>query len=97
MLEDLERWVERDVHMHCLNPDRLVVRGGVPEACAGAIADVYEMLGGQVTWYGKPYEAIYVMPCAVPAILRGTRCSRSATRFRPTCWARRGWVSTSSS
>jgi HAD superfamily hydrolase (TIGR01459 family) len=56
----LERWVERDVHMHCLNPDRLVIRGGVPEACAGAIADAYEMLGGRVTWYGKPYEAIYI-------------------------------------
>jgi HAD superfamily hydrolase (TIGR01459 family) len=57
---DLERWVDRDVHMHCLNPDRLVIRGGVPEACAGAIADVYQGLGGQVTWYGKPHEAIYL-------------------------------------
>jgi HAD superfamily hydrolase (TIGR01459 family) len=56
---DLERWAERDVHMHCLNPDRLVIRGGVPEACAGAIADLYAMLGGRVTWYGKPHEAIY--------------------------------------
>jgi HAD superfamily hydrolase (TIGR01459 family) len=56
---DLERWVDRDVHMHCLNPDRLVIRGGVPEACAGAIADVYQGLGGRVTWYGKPHEAIY--------------------------------------
>ena len=56
---DLDRWVERDVHMHCLNPDRLVIRGGVPEACAGAIADRYAMLGGDVTWYGKPHEAIY--------------------------------------
>jgi HAD superfamily hydrolase (TIGR01459 family) len=56
---DLERWAERDVHMHCLNPDRLVIRGGVPEPCAGAIADVYEGLGGRVTWYGKPHEAIY--------------------------------------
>lgn len=56
---DLERWVERDVHMHCLNPDRLVIRGGVPEACAGAIADLYSMMGGRVTWYGKPHEAIY--------------------------------------
>jgi HAD superfamily hydrolase (TIGR01459 family) len=45
--------------MHCLNPDRVVVRGGVPEACAGAIADIYEMLGGRVTWYGKPFPAIY--------------------------------------
>lgn len=58
-LRDLERWVERDVHMHCLNPDRVVIRGGVPEACAGAIADLYEGLGGWVTWYGKPHEAIY--------------------------------------
>ena len=28
-LADLERWAERDVHMHCLNPDRVVMRGGV--------------------------------------------------------------------
>jgi ribonucleotide monophosphatase NagD (HAD superfamily) len=48
-----------DLAMHCLNPDRVVVRGGVPEACAGAIADLYEGLGGRVTWYGKPHEAIY--------------------------------------
>lgn len=56
---DLNRWADRDIHMHCLNPDRLVIRDGVPEACAGAIADVYEGLGGRVTWYGKPHEAIY--------------------------------------
>jgi HAD superfamily hydrolase (TIGR01459 family) len=56
---ELEQLAERDVHMHCLNPDRLVVRGGVPEACAGAIADLYQMLGGRVTWYGKPFPAIY--------------------------------------
>ncbi len=56
---ELELWAERDVHMHCLNPDRVVIRGGVPEACAGAIADLYQGLGGRVTWYGKPHEAIY--------------------------------------
>jgi len=56
---ELEGLVDRDVHMHCLNPDRVVVRGGVPEACAGAIADLYQMLGGRVTWYGKPFPAIY--------------------------------------
>ena len=56
---ELERLADRDVHMHCLNPDRVVVRGGVPEACAGAIADLYQMLGGRVTWYGKPFPAIY--------------------------------------
>jgi HAD superfamily hydrolase (TIGR01459 family) len=58
-LADLGRWGERDVHMHCLNPDRLVIRGGVPEACAGAIADLYQSIGGRVTWYGKPHPAIY--------------------------------------
>ncbi|HYX46674.1 MAG TPA: TIGR01459 family HAD-type hydrolase, partial [Sphingomicrobium sp.] len=55
---ELQMLVDRDVHMHCLNPDKLVVRGGVPEACAGAIADIYQMLGGRVTWYGKPFPAI---------------------------------------
>jgi HAD superfamily hydrolase (TIGR01459 family) len=56
---ELEELAERDVHMHCLNPDRMVLRGGVPEACAGALADIYQMLGGRVTWYGKPFPAIY--------------------------------------
>ena len=57
--DELEGLARRDVHMHCLNPDRLVVRGGVQEACAGAIADIYQMIGGRVTWYGKPFPAIY--------------------------------------
>ena len=56
---ELERLKARDVHFHCLNPDRVVIRGGVPEACAGALADMYEALGGRVTWYGKPHPAIY--------------------------------------
>jgi HAD superfamily hydrolase (TIGR01459 family) len=56
---ELEQLASRDVHMHCLNPDRIVIRGGVPEACAGAIADIYQMLGGRVTWYGKPFPEIY--------------------------------------
>lgn len=58
-LRDLERWAKRGVNMHCLNPDRLIIRGGMPEACAGAIADLYQGLGGQVSWYGKPHDAIY--------------------------------------
>jgi HAD superfamily hydrolase (TIGR01459 family) len=58
-LPELERWAKRDVNLHCLNPDRLIIRGGIPEACAGAIADLYQGLGGRVTWYGKPHEAIY--------------------------------------
>jgi HAD superfamily hydrolase (TIGR01459 family) len=55
----LEALAERDVLFHCFNPDRVVVRGGVTEPCAGAIADVYEGMGGRVEWYGKPHHGIY--------------------------------------
>lgn len=48
-----------DVLMHCLNPDRVVIHRGVREACAGALADIYEALGGRVVWYGKPHATIY--------------------------------------
>lgn len=57
--DQLEDLAAQDVLFHCFNPDRVVVRGGVPEPCAGALADVYEGLGGRVEWYGKPFPAIY--------------------------------------
>ena len=57
--EEIAPLAGRDVLMHCLNPDRVVIRGGVAEPCAGAIADRYEALGGRVEYYGKPYPAIY--------------------------------------
>ena len=57
--EELERIAGRDVLLHCLNPDRVVVRGGEVEPCAGALADVYLSLGGRVEWYGKPFATIY--------------------------------------
>lgn len=56
---ELEGLADRDVLVHCLNPDRVVVRGGVTEPCAGALADVFLGLGGRVEWYGKPFPAIY--------------------------------------
>ena len=58
-LSTLEALAERDVRMHCLNPDRVVIHGGVAEYCAGALADRYIELGGDVEFYGKPYPAIY--------------------------------------
>ena len=50
---------ERGVRFHCLNPDRTVIRGGVVEYCAGALADRYVEFSGRVEYYGKPYPAIY--------------------------------------
>ena len=55
----LGRWTGRGVTLHCLNPDREAIHRGRREACAGALADLYEALGGHVIWYGKPHSAIY--------------------------------------
>jgi len=57
--EQLEGLAQSGVVMHCINPDRVVMRSGVREACAGALADIYEALGGHVEWYGKPHGPIY--------------------------------------
>lgn len=57
--ERLERLAARHARMHCLNPDRVVIHQGQREACAGALADIYEGLGGEVVWYGKPHGPIY--------------------------------------
>ena len=75
----------RGVTMHCLNPDRVVMRGDVREACAGALADLYEALGGSVAWYGKPYEAIYAHALRRAGDPPPMKCSPSATACRPTC------------
>ena len=57
--KQLAEWASAGVVMHCLNPDRVVIHCGRREACAGALADIFEALGGEVLWYGKPYRAIY--------------------------------------
>ena len=57
--EQLVGWARAGVVMHCINPDRVVMRCGEREACAGALADIYEELGGHVLWYGKPHGPVY--------------------------------------
>ena len=57
--EQLDSLMDRGVILHCLNPDRIVMRGGVSEPCAGALADIYLAMGGEVVWYGKPHATIY--------------------------------------
>ena len=47
------------VPMICANPDLEVVRGGRRIACAGALAQRYEELGGKVRYLGKPAAEIY--------------------------------------
>ena len=55
----LEGLAKAGVVMHCLNPDRIVIHLGRREACAGALADIFEAAGGHVEWYGKPHRPIY--------------------------------------
>ena len=43
----------------CTNPDLIVYRGNKEEYCAGSVAKVFENLGGEVIYFGKPYPEIY--------------------------------------
>ena len=45
--------------MICTNPDLIVDRGENREYCAGSVAKVFEKLGGEVVYFGKPYPEIY--------------------------------------
>ena len=45
----------------CTNPDMTVHRGNIEELCAGSIAKVFEELGGEVAYFGKPYKEVYRM------------------------------------
>jgi HAD superfamily hydrolase (TIGR01459 family) len=50
---------ERGLLMICANPDLVVQRGDKMIYCAGALAALYETLGGQVLMAGKPFAPIY--------------------------------------
>ena len=45
----------------CTNPDLVVHRGEIEELCAGSIAKLFESMGGDVIYYGKPHKEIYGM------------------------------------
>lgn len=56
----LEKAVRLGLPLICPNPDRVSLSAqGVLEMCPGAIAELYEELGGTVRWHGKPYAPIY--------------------------------------
>jgi HAD superfamily hydrolase (TIGR01459 family) len=57
----------RGLEMICANPDRRVQRGERLIFCGGALADLYETLGGRVTMAGKPFKPIYDASLAAAA------------------------------
>ena len=67
----------RNLFMICGNPDVVVERGERLIYCAGAIADLYGSLGGEVVYAGKPYAPIYEMALAKAQTLRGRRAQRT--------------------
>ena len=49
----------------CTNPDKIALVRGTRTFGAGRIAEIYEELGGEVRWLGKPFPEIYQFACAL--------------------------------
>ena len=45
--------------MICTNPDLIVDRGKKREFCAGSVAMIFEKMGGEVVYFGKPFPEVY--------------------------------------
>lgn len=67
----LERAAARRLPMICANPDIVVNWGGRMIWCAGALAEIYERLGGDVIYGGKPHAPIYDVAMAAIARAAG--------------------------
>ena len=55
----LRELAARDLPLVCANPDLIVKHGDDILPCAGALAKIYDELGGEVVMAGKPYLPIY--------------------------------------
>lgn len=74
--ERLRGCAERGLEMVCANPDRVVQRGDKMIWCAGALADLYEEMGGKVLMAGKPFAPIYELSYAEADRLAGRALDR---------------------
>src|SRR5690606_2331109 len=68
---------ERGLELICANPDRVVQRGDTIIYCGGAIADLYEQMGGRVIMAGKPFAPIYALALKEAEGLLGRAVDRS--------------------
>ena len=67
----LTRAAALQLPMICANPDKVVQRGDRLIYCGGALAELYETLGGQVIMAGKPHAPIYAASLARAEALLG--------------------------
>ena len=75
----LEKGAARGLPMICANPDIVVRWGGRLIYCAGALAEIYKELGGEVIYGGKPHRPIYELALSKVAAIRGAPLSPSRT------------------
>ena len=59
----LKRAHECDLVLVCPNPDLRSVWGGQERKKPGAIATLYDQLGGETLWYGKPHSHAFQAAC----------------------------------
>lgn len=69
--EQFTELVGRGIPMWCANPDIKVERGHQVVWCAGALAQLYAQLGGDVTYAGKPHMPVYDTALATIARIAG--------------------------
>ena len=62
---------KRNLFMVCANPDVVVEVGDKLLYCAGAVADLYGSMGGEVLYAGKPYAPIYQQALGLAERARG--------------------------
>jgi HAD superfamily hydrolase (TIGR01459 family) len=67
----LTQALERKLTLICANPDMIVERGHRMIPCAGAVAELYRELGGDVIFYGKPHRPIYDRALELATLKRG--------------------------
>ncbi len=68
---------DRGLDLICANPDIVVQRGDKLIYCGGALAQLYESLGGRAVMAGKPYQPIYDMALAAAETALGRAVDRS--------------------
>ena len=71
--ESLKQLHARNLFMLCANPDVVVERGDKLVYCAGALADAYAEMGGEVYYAGKPYRPLYDLALAETETARAAR------------------------
>jgi HAD superfamily hydrolase (TIGR01459 family) len=56
----LQEAADRSIHCICANPDKIIPNRGKLRYCPGYFADIYQKMGGKVTYIGKPGKDIFL-------------------------------------